>query len=165
MKGNFYIFLDIDGVLWDWKFLLSKKATNTNRGIMTKFNPESIKALNFLISETEKEYDTKLVLSSTWRYYFEKAKKILQNNNVLKSENLDKTPSLRRRQRGLEILKYLQDHKYNKEKDKFLIIDNQNFDFKKYFKQNKIIKTSIMNNSLSQEMVESHLQPECDIEK
>ena len=48
---NFYIFLDIDGVMYDWDWIIAE----TNAGRMKKgefnkkFKPESINALNFLI--------------------------------------------------------------------------------------------------------------------
>ena len=48
---NFYIFLDIDGVMYDWDWIIAE----TNAGKMTrgeaikKFKPESVNALNYLI--------------------------------------------------------------------------------------------------------------------
>ena len=48
-KENFYIFLDIDGVLWDWNWRKNEfKNGNSKQMLANKFNPESIAAINFL---------------------------------------------------------------------------------------------------------------------
>ena len=67
---NFYIFLDIDGVLYDWVFVKQQIAMKKQKkgGIIKTFNPESISALNMLIFELEKKYNVNLVISSTWRH-------------------------------------------------------------------------------------------------
>ena len=157
MKNNFYVFLDIDGVLWDWKFLLSRK--EKCKGVITKFNPESIEALNFLTEILSKEYNIKIVLSSSWRANFEKIKNILIENNLHYASVMDKTPSTSpRKLRGREIWAYLKSANYDDEKDDFVIIDDETFDLKSLFPENKIIKTSMLNNCLSINMVKQYLK-------
>ena len=62
---KFYIFLDIDGVLYDWVFI--KNEINQGRikmgGLIRHFNPQSIYALNYLIDGLNKLYDVNLVIS------------------------------------------------------------------------------------------------------
>ena len=160
MKNKFYIFLDFDGVLYDWKYIMSKsrKENKKNSGLIKYFNPKCIDALNHLIEEQSKTYDVKLVISSTWRIMFKQAKNLLKSYNVIDAETVDRTPISRtHHKRGKEILAYLTNNNFDKTKDDFLILDNENFDFKKYFSKDKIIKTSIISNSLSMKMVEKYL--------
>jgi len=60
---NFYIFLDIDGVIYDWDFIIAEtNAGRIKRGeFIKKFKPESIRALNYLIKGLEEHYDVRLV--------------------------------------------------------------------------------------------------------
>ena len=66
---KFYLFLDIDGVLWDWAYLKKEIAEGRIKkgGIAGNFKPESINSLNYLIRRLSEKYDVKLVISSSWR--------------------------------------------------------------------------------------------------
>lgn len=148
MKDKFYIFLDIDGVLWDWDF--RKKEIDQGKikkgGMIKDFNPESIKALNFLISEINKNFNCFLVISSTWRLDMKDTIEILNENGLDYHNEFLKTDfSLTPEKRGeREILPMTEDLNGN-----YCIIDDENFDYKQIFPQNKIIKTNIENSSLS----------------
>ena len=49
MRENFYIFLDIDGVMYDWDYM--KKNNIHNFGVVNTFSPESVEALNYLMEK------------------------------------------------------------------------------------------------------------------
>ena len=55
---NFYIFLDIDGVMYDWDYIIAEiDAGRMKKGeFIRKFKPESVESLNLLIEEFEKYY-------------------------------------------------------------------------------------------------------------
>ena len=154
MKENFYVFLDIDGVLWDWDYLISNNIKTT--GTIKTFNPESVKSLNFLLTKLKDNFNPILVISSTWRNDMFETIKVLKENEVeLNLKNLSKTPISKTPElRGLEILKYL-DSQENKEN--FVIIDDEMFDFKNHFKENRIIKTDIFKAGLNIKQVKTFL--------
>ena len=69
-RENFYLFLDVDGVLWDWKWRIEmiKEGKIKKGGLITNFNPKSVHALNTLIEYLNENYNCKIVISSTWRF-------------------------------------------------------------------------------------------------
>lgn len=144
-KENFYVFLDFDGVLNDFRtipsifklggFLVSSKDTNT-------FNKGSIDAVNYLLETLSTKYNTKLVLSTTWRRNPEKAKQVLYNNGLNYDGEIDCTPRYRGRKRAFEILKYLVDHEHNK--INFVTIDDKKH-INHFFKKSNCISTSLFN--------------------
>lgn len=151
---TFYLFLDIDGVLWDWPYL--KKEIDEGRvqrgGIIEKLKPESIKSLNFLIEKLSNEYDVKLVISSSWRYDMDRTLKILKEAGLNYNKEVDRTV-INFETRGIQIKKYLK----GKQDYKFVIIDDEYHDFRKLFKKENIIKTDVMEGALSITMVEEYL--------
>ena len=156
-KKNFYIFLDIDGVLWDWDWRLKAidKGQIKNLHFISDFNPKSVQALNFLIEKLKEENDVKLVISSTWRNNLEFTSEIFKNHNLnYDGELLATKLSDHREKRGLEILDFLKTH----EKGDFVIIDDEYCDLKNHFSTDKIIKTAIFDNSLSQKHIDAWLK-------
>lgn len=154
-KEKFYLFLDIDGVLWDWNWRKScnPKANCRIPPVLGKLNPNSVKALNILIEYLEKDYDLQLVISSTWRIGMALTIKTLEKNNVNLPKNITRTPiNIFAKNRGLEIRKYLEG-KENKEN--ILIIDDKTFDFDKLFESDCFIKTDIINSGLTIESSEN----------
>jgi len=156
-RKNFYIFLDIDGVLWDWNWRLDAidKGKIKNRLFVSEFNPKSMEALNFLIEEMNKTHNTKVVISSTWRGNLELADEVLRANNInyddeLLATKISGTPA----KRGEEILEFLNTH----ESGDFIILDDESFDFKNHFSPDKIIKTSLYDKSLSMEHINKWLK-------
>lgn len=153
MKDKFYIFLDIDGVLYDWNFII--KNGDKKSGTIKNFNPKSIEALNFLIEKLQYTYNVEIVITSTWRINMQKTIEILLNNGLNKTIKINSTEiSNYPQNRELEILNYLQ----NNSCKNFVIIDDEMFDFDKYFNKNHIIKTNIFNLSLNKEMVLKYLK-------
>lgn len=158
MKEKFYIFLDIDGVLWDWKYIksLTCKGERKQGGQIKEFNPESIKALNFLLDELNKKFDCKLVVSSTWRSDMARTIEQLYKCGLKYDGKIYATPNCGKpHQRAKEIKIFLS--LQNASDDKILILDDEDFDFGQYFFANKIIKTNIENNSLNMKMVKKWL--------
>ena len=157
-KQNFYIFLDIDGVLWDWKWRISEiKSGNIARGgRITQFNPESINAVNNLISKLNNFFNCQLVVSSTWRINKEFTIKMLKKNGLVVSDDnsIHFTPLTLTRSRGQEVMDYLADKPDN---NNLLIIDDEYFDFPKYFQKGQMIKTNIYDRSLSQQHIDNWL--------
>ena len=151
---NFYIFLDIDGVLYDWNYLISNNIKNP--GIIKTFNPESIKALNYLIEKLSLNYNVALVISSTWRRDMgETVRTLIKNGLKTNLRKIFNTPiTYHPNCRGLEILQFLENKKDNKN---FVIIDDELFDFLKHFPMQKIIKTDMFKESLNINMVERFL--------
>ncbi|MBQ8424746.1 MAG: hypothetical protein IJX17_01840 [Clostridia bacterium] len=153
-KENFYVFLDIDGVLWDWVWRLDQidKGKIKNKSFISEFKPKSVSALDNLLERLNEKYDTKLVISSTWRSNLEFTEETLKQNGFKYNGPLYSTP-ITGGKRGEEILQYLSD----KPKGKILIIDDEYNDFKKYFKPEQIIKTSLFEDSLSQKHIDNWL--------
>jgi len=160
-KSNFYLFLDIDGVMNDWDYIISEvNAGRMKKGQSIKsFKPESVNALNHLIEELSKKYNFQLVISSTWRMDMEETTEVFKKHNIIGYDKLDSTP--RRfdpHERGKEIIEYLEKHNFNENQDDFLIIDDETFDYDKYFTDDKLIKTEIFHNALSFDMVNKYLK-------
>lgn len=147
-KENFYVFLDIDGVLWDWPWRLEQiKAGNFNHGCaINSFNPLSVQALNTLMHFLSNYYDCELVISSSWRRAMNFTIKNLKKNNVNMPQKIARTSTTNSPiGRGERISSYLQG---NRNKDNFIILDDQERDFDKFFSPEKIIKTNIYSKSL-----------------
>lgn len=147
-KEYFYLFLDIDGVLWDWKWRMNEiKNGNVKKSqAIAQFNPKSVEALNEIIEYIDKDFICNLVISSSWRTFFEETKQILDKNGVKLPAIVSKTPVIPMpHSRGKEILKYLN----NKlDSQNILIIDDETKDIEPYFFKHNIIKTDIYNESL-----------------
>lgn len=155
MKENFYIFLDIDGVLYDWDYM--KKNNIRNFGTISTFSPESVDALNYLMEKLNTCYNTELVISSTWRRDMLKTVKTLKDNGV--KMNLRKvfaTPNFNEsKTRGEEILSYLSKKPDNQN---YVIIDDETCDIEPHFNKDRIIKTNIFSGGLNKEMVENFIE-------
>lgn len=151
---EFYIFLDIDGVLWDWPYL--KKGMNEGRikrgGIIEDLKPESIEALNYLIEKLSIKYDVKLVISSSWRFNMERTLEIIKKAGLNYNKPIDRT-IINFQNRGIQIKEYLKD-KVNYD---YVIIDDEDFDFNEHFQKEKIIKTDVMKGALSIKLVDNFL--------
>lgn len=152
---NFYIFLDIDGVMYDWDYIIAEvNAGRMKKGeLIHRFKPESIKALNLLIKELEQNYNVCLVISSTWRENLLFTIKTLKDNGLKYEKEIEMTPIYDPVKRGEQILDYLE----NKEDFDFVIIDDEMFDFKKFFKSENIIKCEMFHSALNTTMVKEFL--------
>lgn len=156
MKEKFYVFLDIDGVLYDWKYIKSLSPEH-HGGIIQDFDPESIAALNYLIDVTKKNYEVELVISSSWRSNMDfTLKTLIRHGLQIKDINVSRIGNFYYPcYRGKEIVKYLED-KDNKEN--YIIIDDETFDYKEFFEKNRIIKTDIFVSDLKKNMIDEFLK-------
>ena len=128
------IFLDIDGVLNSDEYF--DKVSNLNiQGIEQEIDIEKIKLLKKAINET----GAKLVLTSSWRYTkkAQQLKELLANYEIC----VDTTPFIQNR-RGLEIKKYLLEHKCIED---FVILDDEVFDSYDDVLIKKLVKISNKN--------------------
>ena len=79
---NFYIFLDIDGVLNDIEHIKKVHMSGIKENATKIFNPESVLALNNLINYLSQNFNVNLVISSTWRKNMESTLHYLNKNNI-----------------------------------------------------------------------------------
>jgi glutamyl/glutaminyl-tRNA synthetase len=130
------IFLDIDGVL---NYKDCKAKCSNYLGISNK----KVKILKKIVEKS----NAKIVLSSTWRYDWEKNKETQNEfgnylDRKLKKENLfvfDKTRSLENISRGGEIKEWLQSHE---DIENWIVLDDEIFsDFKQEGIIEHLVKT------------------------
>ena len=152
---KFFIFLDIDGVMYDWDYIIAEvDSGRMKKGeFIRSFKPESVESLNLLIEELEKYYNVRLIISSTWRANLSFTIETLKNNGLKYNKEIERTPIYDPAKRGEQILDYLAD----KKDFDFVIIDDEMFDFKKFFKKENIIKCEMFHSALSIKMVEDFL--------
>ena len=147
--------IDIDGVLNDWPYI--KSVGKGNFDMLNDFVPDSIVALNYLIEKLKSNYEVELVISSTWRSNMKHTLKALKNNGLnFDGLKINKTiqcgdPCYRGEK---EILVYLNE---KEEKENYVIIDDEMFDYEKHFSMDKIIKTDLFKDSLRKYMVDDFL--------
>jgi len=155
-KKDFYIFLDIDGTLYDWDYEIPlMEAGIIPKGTITHFKPESMKALNYLIRELNKDYNTNLVISATMRSRMKNTIQLLLDNGLEYDGEYYKTPIFDNPiNRGKEINKFLED----KQNYDYVVIDDESFDFASELDTNKIIKTEMYHNALSMDMVKNFIE-------
>lgn len=129
-----YIFLDIDGVLNNVNHYKKQHEKYGGRFFMQNmpFNPKSLENLKWLINKT----DAKIVLSSSWR-------KSVPCMTVLEARLTeyglkihDKTGDVG--SRGNEIIDWL--FANTTDDDCFIIIDDELYDLKESFNEDKIVK-------------------------
>jgi len=141
MKEVFYVFLDIDGVLWNEEYITFLRDNNIskNNDIETYLSPQSMSALNMLLLSLSSSYIVQLVITSSRRSMLEKTIYILYKNNLSYEGKIDKTESKLKNidmPRGLEIKKYL---KQNKNPKNYVVIDDEVKDIKPFIKKLNII--------------------------
>ena len=150
---NFYLFLDIDGVLIDHEQIKRNYYAGIRPTTHT-FNPKSIKALNYLVEFLTKEYDVHLVISSTWRIDMEETLKCLKRNKVKleKFKSIDKTGHFydenKQNHRDEEIKQFLRE---KGEEKNYLTIDDEAAFFN--IPESKKVVTNIYNGALDLKMV------------
>ncbi|MDO4977400.1 MAG: HAD domain-containing protein [Eubacteriales bacterium] len=155
------IFLDIDGVLNSQDYYEKNQSIDFRK---QPFDPACILCLQTIVKET----GAKIVLSSSWRGGWNKDPSKLQLEGSLLNEIFsaygieiyDKTPSLLVGKRPMEILAFLKEMKKKKESvDSFLIIDDNDFGWKKYRMDHRLVKTDFIHGGLK----EIHVKPCIDI--
>ena len=135
-----YIFLDVDGVLNNKKHYSKQHKKYGGRFFCEDmpFNPKSLVNLKKIIKKT----GAKIVLSSSWR-------RTTNGMIVLKARLMEygikihsTTPHIDGYM-GKEIKKWCEDN--IKAEDRILIIDDEMYDIKEFFKTNEIVKINYNN--------------------
>lgn len=177
MREKFYVFLDIDGTLWDMKDLHKRKK------FVVKLNPKSIQAVYALMDSLEQKYDAELVITSRRRSNWRACLHFLyQEGFDIFKYTLHKTHLINwKKPRGVKIAEYMyndrignfgdkqklfprlfEKHMAKKEnkkmKDNFVVIDDDMSPLKDYVLPENIIRTNGHNRSLDIEMVEEFLR-------
>lgn len=152
MKENFYVFIDIDGTLWDLDYLLNSIAFQSYK-YFRQPNINSLKALDYLIDQLKKDYNVHFVISSFWRKNSERDFKIMKEFG-LKYDGLVETTPLNIKKKGKAILEYLKDKPDNKN---VVILEDSLRLVKDEFDNSCIIKTNRYKESLSNRLVDNFL--------
>ena len=145
---RFYIFLDIDGVMYDWEYI--KSLSDKKSAIITKFKPESVSALNLLMQTLKTKYAIFLVITSTWRKNMGECLRMMHKNGVnLRLANViisTDTQTLNSRSEEIENFIAQKNIVLNKN---YVVIDDESMENSKLFEKSNIIKTNIFNDALS----------------
>ena len=141
-----YIFLEIDGVL-NSEHTLNESCENMDQKMASIISDQLVKNLSYLVEKT----DAKIILSSSWRVYF--------NNNIKNPNNIfamallaslnkynlklhDMTPYPKgphSSERGLEIKTYVEQNNITD----YVVIDDEQFsDFKTHLDMSRFIQTN-----------------------
>ncbi len=149
MKEKFYIFLDVDGTLFDINYQHSVYADYKKKYGMDFFtdlktgqfeleciDPKCIKALNYLIDNLENHFDTQLVISSDVRKHMPPLIAKLKEKGLRYKKKIDNTPKIQNNKRGREILSYLEG---KPNPDNIVVIDDGKYDLYECFTPEKII--------------------------
>lgn len=81
-KLNYYVFLDIDGTLWDAEYAFRVHGFAFNTHPTPRLKPESVNALNLLLRSLEASFDTKLIITSKRRHNLNKCVDYLKDNGL-----------------------------------------------------------------------------------
>lgn len=103
MREQYFVFLDIDGTLIDFKYGQYIRGPFFNFGENTILNPESIDALNLLLESLEQKYDTRLIITSGRRNNLVSCVKNLYENGLNYEKAITCTP-LTPERRGQKII-------------------------------------------------------------
>lgn len=177
MREKFYVFLDIDGTLWDMKDLHKRNK------VVVELNPESIQAVYALVDSLEQKYDAELVITSRRRTDWCECLRFLQQEGFdIFKYDLHRTHLINwKKPRGVKIAEYMyndrignfgdkqklfprlfEKHMAKKEnkkmKDNFVVVDDDMSPLKDYVLPENIIRTNGQNRSLDIEMVEGFLR-------
>jgi hypothetical protein len=153
-KDNFYVFLDFDGVLYDIEYLIMNKIKKNEK--LFRYAPDSIETLNKLFSQLSTKYNPHLVISSFWRMKFPMTVKLLKDHgfNIVGVPLMKTKISNKPMKRGLEIKGFLEEHDNS---ENFIIIDDTSFDYAQHFPKEKIVKTHILNDRLTEDKLDTAL--------
>lgn len=137
MKEKFYVFLDIDGTLWDYSFL---RKTNS---LIYKLNPDSVDAINRLIKKIDEKFDCELVITSQRRKDWDECKNFLLSSGLKYDKELKRIKVNDKKPRGIKIAEYMENDLKGRE-----FVNHKNF--------NPIvatIKTRVIAKKMSQNFV------------
>lgn len=134
-----YVFLDVDGVLNNFKYIEKCYKKNGNKGFFchnVPFDPKCLKR----IAKVVRKYKAKIVLTSTWRLD-DTSLSILNARLAEYGVQVSYITEYISSNRGFEIESWLNKQNFSKYLDDFIIIDDEISDIAPYFDSDKIIKT------------------------
>ena len=171
-KSDYFVFLDIDGTLWDWEYRLKHKGK--------LLRPESMNALNYLLDKLSESYNVKIVMTSKRRQYFKETCKLLYDSGLdSKYNNIDRTP-WEEGARGKKILEYMKNQgcKFPQQNNKvvmkmlkmlrkkifsnYVVLDDDIDKITEYIPRQRIISPNMDYNSLDLKMVKEYLSKELE---
>lgn len=153
-REDFFIFLDIDGVLNSEEWVLSfPKGTFF---LIDDIDPKLVKNLQYLMDEINKEHRVVICVSSSWRSQMAKVGYVLGRAGLEYNEMWYKTEHTFG-DRGREILDFIDKMKSRGEKmNKYLVIDDESQDIVNYIPEDFFLKTHYKT-GLTREIVEQWL--------
>ena len=161
--GMNIIFLDVDGVL-------NCSTTKDKCGQYTGIEDKKVELLKEIVDKT----NAKLVLVSTWRFYWYKEKHLKDKQDNIANyldqklakyglEIYDKVDDYECLERGESILEYLSVLAIKKIKvNKFVIIDDEAFDYLKTKLTKNLASTSYVNGGLQKKHIKKILEKMAD---
>lgn len=137
-KLPYYVFLDIDGTLWDARFAYYYYGSGFNNVPYPRLKKESVEAVNLLLRSLENKYDPTLILTSKKREYMPECIEYLKRYGLDYAKPIISLP-FGNNSRGARIIKYMQSQNSKPEHlskpqnllakllDSFIIKGNQNY--------------------------------------
>ncbi len=147
---KFYIFLDIDGVMWNWNWRRMQVDNGIDKkgGLIRKFKPESVDALNYLLKKLSNHYDPILVISSTWRRDMDRLEDALLSQGVEYHKPMLCTAVDKGRTK--EIRDFIEERQVG---NRYVVIDDEFLPFK----EANFIHTNIFDDALDKYKVDKWL--------
>lgn len=106
-KQKYYVFLDIDGTLWDASTNFNYYGPNFGHIDFPKLSNRSIKAVNILLSSLENKFDSKLVITSERRNELKTCIDYLKHYGLKYDKPIFAIPYPTKIKRGKDIVDYM----------------------------------------------------------
>ena len=156
---KFYIFLDIDGVMVNWNYLLNLKNKEEIKFLMRKgICPDNLEALNYLLDKVSKDYEPMIVFTSIRRIFdYDELISSFKNSDLHYSGEFLQTKVNKNRVRPLEIKQFISEHNIT---DNFIVVDDE------YLESSfpgKCLKTDIYNYGLTKDLVDKYFDNELSL--
>lgn len=168
-KPIYYVFCGIGGVLWDLEYAKSMHGPFLDTIQTPVLKPESVKALNLLLKSLEKNFDTKLIITSTQRKNLDTCVRYLSYYNLDYDKPIFAT-KFTAGPRGEKIIDFMEKDNLSPQKpltlaDKlkikikksskntnfqnYVVLDNNRNAISKYIPNDRTIKTTLKNEALT----------------
>ncbi len=112
LKPKYFVFLDIDGTLWDQQTAVYFHGPYADVQKEPHFNPKSVAAINTLLASLEEQFDTTLVVTSGRRQNLAKCTEYLHREGVKYDKPIFCTPYTAEGSRGSKIIGFMNKEGY-----------------------------------------------------